>query len=109
MRLVSLRRAGRESVGIVVGAEILALCSCTEVFPVTAVLPTTVRGILEGGDDMLGILRRLVDRVAGQKNIDQLKDIGALQDAASARLAAPIANPTMILAGGMNYRAHLKE
>jgi acylpyruvate hydrolase len=109
MRLVTVCQSGRESVGIVIDDHILDLAGCVDVFPAASAIPHCVRGILEGGADVLMLVRRIADRAGNGQGIDHLRDLGALIHASSAKLGAPISNPRMIFAGGLNYHGHLKE
>jgi acylpyruvate hydrolase len=99
MHLVTLApRNGRPaSPGVLIGDEALDLSGNG--------LPASLRGILEGGPETLDAVRRLAD--AARRAPDPLRASGALA-AGRARLA-PIADPQMILAAGMNYHSHLKE
>jgi acylpyruvate hydrolase len=106
MRLVTLRRYA-PGAGIVVGDDILDIAASGAVIPAARAVPLTVRGILEGGDDVLDLLRRVADRVG--RDADRLRESAALVPLAGAKLAAPIPDPGIILSGGLNYHAHLKE
>jgi 2-keto-4-pentenoate hydratase/2-oxohepta-3-ene-1,7-dioic acid hydratase in catechol pathway len=70
-----------------------------------------VREILEAGEAALALVRSIRDDVlAGQGSLrERLLADGALVPTVSARLMAPIPDPGMILAAGLNYRAHLNE
>jgi 2-keto-4-pentenoate hydratase/2-oxohepta-3-ene-1,7-dioic acid hydratase in catechol pathway len=108
MRLVSLRRhAPGSGAGIVLGTDILDLAACGAVIPAARAVPLTVRGILEGGDDLIDLLRRIGDRAG--RDADRLRESDALIPLAGAKLAAPVPDPGIILSGGLNYHAHLKE
>ena len=109
MRLVTLRRPGGGGAGIVLGTEILDLAGCADVFPAARAIPHTVRGVLEGGDEVLELVRRIADRAGSGRDVDRLRESGALIAAAGAKLAAPIPDPGVILSGGMNYHGHLRE
>ena len=62
--------------------------------PIAGWIPTSVRRILEGGDEALDIVRRVVDKAAGKDGVAaQLREAGALAPAASTRLLAPIPDP----------------
>ena len=85
MHLVTFEAAGKPRPGAISGEGIVDLSA----------VAADVKGILEAGS--LEAARRLA---ASAKNPVPLK---------SARLLAPIQNPGMVLAGGMNYHEHLKE
>lgn len=107
MQLVMLQHPGRRGAGLVCGEQILDLGAAGDVIPAAHLVPLTVRGILEAGDEALVELRRIADTAARQT--DQLHEAGALVPRASARLLAPIPDPAIVLACGLNYRAHLAE
>jgi acylpyruvate hydrolase len=107
MHLVTLLRNIPGGAGIVLGDDILDLAGCAEALPAARALPRTIRGILEGGDTSLDLVRRVAD--LAQDNVDRLRASGALIPTAAARLAAPLPDPGMILSAGLNYHAHLRE
>jgi len=111
MRLVTLRNSGNPAPGVVVNDAILSIAACGEIFPEARCVPASVRGILEGGDAALGIVRRILERATatGGSERHQLEEYGAFVPSASAELLAPIPDPHMVLSCGMNYRAHLAE
>jgi 2-keto-4-pentenoate hydratase/2-oxohepta-3-ene-1,7-dioic acid hydratase in catechol pathway len=110
MRLYTLQlnRSGGAAVGV--GGDILDLAAAGEAVPAARLLPRSVRGILEAGDEALALLRRVVDLVGGTSSLaDRLKESGALLPSGQAKLLAPIPDPGFVLSCGMNYHAHLKE
>ena len=111
MRLVTLNNAGSRSAGVIVGDNILNLSACSTIMGETTSVPTTVRGILEGGQPMLDRVRSLEDLAHEGRSgvLDRLRAAGALFPRASAKLLAPVPDPHLVLSCGMNYRQHLKE
>lgn len=111
MHLVTLNVAGRASPGVIAGNEVLDLQACAPVLPAARCVPGSVRGILEAGDAGLDLVRSLHDQVmvARASLKEQLWECGALARKDNANLLAPIPDPGMILAGGMNYHGHLGE
>ncbi len=111
MRLVTLNNSGSQSAGAVVGDNVLNLSACATVMGETRGIPTTMRGILEGGQQMLDRVRSLADlaREANSDLLDRLRAAGCLTRSASANLMAPIPDPHLVLSCGMNYRQHLRE
>lgn len=108
MQLVTL--AARPGAGVVLGEEIVDLAGCRDAAPAARSLPPTVRGILEGGDAALDLVRRVADAIGASAGLaDRLREAGALVKRADARLLAPIPDPALILSCGMNYREHLRE
>ncbi len=108
MQLVTL--AARPGAGVVLGEEIVDLVGCREAVIAARLLPPTVRGILEGGDAALDIVRRVADAIGSSPSLgDRLREAGALVKRADARLLGPITDPALILSCGMNYHAHLRE
>jgi 2-keto-4-pentenoate hydratase/2-oxohepta-3-ene-1,7-dioic acid hydratase in catechol pathway len=110
MHLFTIRNAGRSGAAVGIGAEILDLAGAAEAVPAARAVPPSVRGILEGGEEMLGQVRRVVDQVGSGATLgDRLRESGALLARDRARLLAPIPDPGFILSCGMNYHAHLRE
>jgi len=111
MKLVTLGNTGHCGPGVLAGEEILDLRACAAALPAARLVPSSVRGILEGGDEALELVRKLLGQaLEGKVSVqDRLHECGALIPGDKARLAAPIPDPGMILSCGMNYRAHLKE
>jgi len=108
MQLVTL--AARPGAGVVLGTEIVDLAGCGAAIPSARLLPPTVRGILEAGDDALDLARRVADAVGASAGLaDRLRAAGALVAREGTRLLAPITEPGLILSCGMNYREHLRE
>ena len=71
-------------------------------------LPASLLSILEGGDEALGFVRRIVDRAEAGTGEDELLSTRALLRS-DTQLLAPIPAPRMVLATGMSYKAHLAE
>ncbi len=105
MRLVTL--AGQGSPGLDINGRILDIRASADVLPGASLIPESVRGILQAGDEALALLRRIQD--AAMKQEQRLRECGMLVSIREARLAAPVPDPGMILSCGMNFRAHLKE
>jgi 2-keto-4-pentenoate hydratase/2-oxohepta-3-ene-1,7-dioic acid hydratase in catechol pathway len=89
MKLVTMEVDGRPRAGLIDGEDIIDTHACD------ASIPSEVRGILEAGG---------LDRVRALRGFAKHRI-----PRASAKLLAPIPNPGMVLAAGMNYYAHLKE
>ncbi|MPZ98431.1 MAG: hypothetical protein GEU80_03675 [Dehalococcoidia bacterium] len=94
MRLVTYRQGDAERAGAMLdGDRILDLNRAD------ASLPSTVRGLLEGGPEVLERARRAVEDA----------EAGAMVALADAELLAPVPDPSKVLAIGLNYRAHALE
>jgi 2-keto-4-pentenoate hydratase/2-oxohepta-3-ene-1,7-dioic acid hydratase in catechol pathway len=111
MHLVTLSVAGRAAPGILIGEEILDLGAAAGVLPAAGLVPASMRGLLEGGDAALELVRSIRRQVLEDEGSlsTQLRDRGALVSAADVTLLAPVPDPGVILGAGLNYRAHLKE
>ena len=111
MHLVTLSSAGQATSGVLVGEEILDLVAASDVLPAAGPVPRSIRGILEAGDAALALTKLIRDQVLGDRGSlkERLRSSGALAGAAQAKLLAPLPDPGLILAAGLNYHAHLKE
>lgn len=111
MRLVTLQSFPRSSAGVVLGEQVINLAACAVLLPDAHCIPTSVRGILEGGETALDLTRRVSDRIAGASDslLEQLSARGALIPLREARLLAPVPDTRLVLSCGMNYRKHLHE
>ena len=107
MRLVNLRISGTGHLGVVMGDAILDVPQARAASPAQD-LPNDVRAAMASP-----ARDRLQAFVAGIEEDDalrkRLQDNGALLPYASADIAAPIADPGLLLAIGMNYHDHLRE
>lgn len=110
MQLVTMSLRGRPVPGVVVGEEILDFGSATSACPEAALVPTSLRGLLAGGEAALGIVHRIVDQVRESADLQhRLQEAGSLTRFSEARLLSPIPDPAMVLCCSLNYREHLKE
>lgn len=90
--------------------EILHLGKAAQPGTLEAWLPTSVKAILQAGEEGLAVARRIVARVeaAGVAEREQLRASGALTPPGT-RLLAPVPNPSLVVAAGLAYRSHLAE
>jgi 2-keto-4-pentenoate hydratase/2-oxohepta-3-ene-1,7-dioic acid hydratase in catechol pathway len=111
MRLVTLKNAGRPTVGVVVGDNIINLAASAECVPRATAIPCSMRKILESGESCLSLIRTVIDIIQSNKNglREQLLSIQAIIPFDEKQLLAPIPNPNVVLSCGMNYRKHLEE
>lgn len=74
-------------------------------------IPNSLRDILEGGEEGLEFIRRLVDQVeeAPESKRDNMREQGALLLLVTTKLLAPVPQPALIVSAGKNYGQHLKE
>jgi acylpyruvate hydrolase len=108
MQFVTLAR-GRAA-GIVIGDDVLDFSACREVLDPARLIAPSVRGILEGGETALDLVRRAVDACGSSDGVrDRLREIGALTKREETVLFAPIPDPGLILSCGLNYHEHLRE
>ena len=91
MRLVTFNCRGHQSIGKLVGNQVIDLARAD------ALLPATMRALLEGGPALLERARHIDPEQAPSYPL------------ADVRLDAPVPNPSKFLAIGMNYRKHVEE
>jgi acylpyruvate hydrolase len=112
MKLLTLDRGPHGHVGVLLGkGEVLDLAALALSWPPARMIPQTVRGILEVGEDAFDAVKRAVAHVA-RMSADERHALAAaqgLRPVASTPLLAPIPEPRLILSAGMNYGRHLKE
>ena len=110
MQFVTLALGGRQAPGVVIDGDVLDLTGCVGHLPEAVMVPATMRGIIQGSDAALDLVRRIVGKVGESKALAQtLKQAGVLIPRANARLLSPIPEPSMVLCCSLNYREHLKE
>ena len=110
MRLCTRAVAGEQHPGLLIEGEVLDLLAATEVLPEALPVSMSVRQIIEAGLSARERLKRLELLVRSNEAIsDRLRKRNALTSAADTVLAPAISNPGMVLAAGLNYRAHLEE
>ena len=78
---------------------------------ITKWLPGSVREILDAGEEGLDAIRQIVGRIdnVNDEQHQQLLNVKALRPLSETPLLAPIPEPRLILALGMNYLSHLAE
>ncbi len=107
MKLVSFTD---DRAGVLVEGQILDLDAASEVIDGLRTLPKTVLGILRAGSEGLTALSAVVEHIRSDGPLQaSLRAAGALVDPVQAKLGAPLSNPPLILAAGMNYTDHLEE
>ena len=111
MKLVTIDAPPAGRAGALIGDDILDLGRVAPAIPIAGWIPTSVKRILEGGEEAIDIVRRVVDQAAAGKDGlgAQLRELGAITPAGATSLLAPIPDPTCIWSCGLNYGEHLKE
>lgn len=102
-------RGGRP--GVLTGdGEVLDLLGAIEGGTIARWMPSSVRGILEAGNDGLDMVRRVLDDVDSSADArNALRESGALRAFDATPLLAAVPNPYLILSEGLNYYSHLAE
>lgn len=111
MKLVTLDCVPGGQVGAVLqSGEILHLERAKSEGTFEAWLPATMRGVLAAGEPGMACLRTMVARAedAGDAEREAMRASGALLPA-TARLLAPVPDPTMIISIGQAYHSHVHE
>jgi 2-keto-4-pentenoate hydratase/2-oxohepta-3-ene-1,7-dioic acid hydratase in catechol pathway len=111
MKLLTIDAGPTGRAGVLLGTgEVLDLAALPASDSLARWIPTSVRGILEGGDEALGVLRKIVDGVeSDDAELGRLREVGVLTPYADTPLRAAVPDPALVLSTGMNYRTHLQE
>jgi acylpyruvate hydrolase len=111
MKLVTIGNTATGSPGAMLRSEeILHFSKAAKPGTLEVWIPGSIRAILEGGKDALGLVRQLVDRVEALPAADResLRASGGISPA-NTPLMAPIPNPRLLLAAGLAFKSHLAE
>ncbi|MGP3937864.1 fumarylacetoacetate hydrolase family protein [Nonomuraea sp. KM88] len=111
MKLLTIDAGPAGHAGVLLSTgEVLDLVALPPSFSPARKIPPSVRGILEGGDETLAVLRKIVDAVeSDQAGLTRLREAAALTPYARTPLLAVVPDPALVLSTGMNYRTHLQE
>lgn len=110
MHLVSFKAPPAGRVAVLVNGEALIFDIAQATLPVLSDVPSNLRALLESGSNALAKVRDAAHRVSIDPSLaDQLRAAGALRHYEASELSAPIPNPGLLLAAGMNYLDHLAE
>ena len=112
MKFATIDNAGGSHLGVQKGSdEILDLVLLRGVVPRANLVPKSLRGLLEAGEDAIELVRRCIGDVDGLSTDgrERLVETGTLSPFDSTPLLAAIPDPKMILSVGMNYGRHLAE
>jgi acylpyruvate hydrolase len=111
MKLVIIANTAAGSPGAMLrSGEILHFSKAAKPGTLEVWIPGSIRAILEGGKDALGLVRLLVDRVEvlPATERENLRAAGGISPA-NTPLLAPIPNPRLLLAAGLAFKSHLAE
>ncbi len=111
MKLVTIDNTAQGCAGAVLrSGEVLHFGKAAAQGTVEIWIPTSIRAILEAGEQGLALVRGLVNRVelASATTHNHLREQGALTPA-NTRLLAPVPNPRLIVAAGLAFKSHLAE
>jgi acylpyruvate hydrolase len=111
MKLVTIANTAAGSPGAMLrSGEILHFSKAAKPGTLEVWIPGSIRAILEGGKDALGLVRLLVDRVEvlPATERENLRAAGGISPA-NTPLLAPIPNPRLLLAAGLAFKSHLAE
>ncbi|NJP94803.1 fumarylacetoacetate hydrolase family protein [Nonomuraea sp. FMUSA5-5] len=110
MRLLTIDAGADGHAGALLGTGDVLDLAATASGPITRRVPPSVRGILEGGEETLGLLKKIVATIeADDTEQERLREAGALTPYAVTPLRAVVPDPALVLSTGMNYRTHLQE
>lgn len=112
MKLVTIAGGAQGRAGSVLASgEVLDLGTAARPGTLEAWLPTSVRELLEAGDEGLALARRIearVESMASSGELEALRSAGVLLPSTTP-LLAPVPNPRLVLAAGLAYKSHLAE
>ncbi|MFM2128938.1 MAG: hypothetical protein RL477_484 [Pseudomonadota bacterium] len=111
MKLVMLRSAEGVRAGALIGeGEVLDFAAASSILPIAGWLPGDVVAIIAGGDDGLGLARRVVDAVASDAGLrGRLREARALLAREQVVLASPLMRPSIVICAGQTFAEHHRE
>ncbi len=112
MKLATIDDSGGGHLGVLIEPDqILDLVLLREIVPRAGLVPRTLRGLLDAGDDGIELVRRCIGDAEGSSagERERLAEIGAIGAFAATPLLAVIPDPRLILSVGLNYGRHLEE
>lgn len=107
MRYATIKTSHGLRPAVVVDDEILDIDAAQSLLAPDIAAPQSLLELIQLGSEGFDLVTNLLGAV-GPKAA-QLRSAGVLKPYASAKLAAPLTNPGMILSVGANYHEHLKE
>jgi 2-keto-4-pentenoate hydratase/2-oxohepta-3-ene-1,7-dioic acid hydratase in catechol pathway len=107
MKLLTLRAGHEFHPAVMAGDDVLDLVLAAGIIPLARFVPKQMRELLAGGPEGLAVIRRVLALAAEAP--EALRLAGALIGFAQAKLAPPVPDPNLIIAGSMNSRGHLHE
>ena len=112
MKFATIDNHAAGHLGVLTGPdEILDLVALRRIVPRAGLVPETLRGLLDAGDDAMELVRRCIGDAEGLSagERDHLAEIGGHGPLATTPLLATIPDPRLILSVGLNYGRHLEE
>ena len=111
MKLLTIDAGAAGHAGVLLGTgEVLDLVSLPATDSLARWIPPSVRGILEGGGEALGVLQGIVGALeSDDEDLRRLREAGVLTPYIGTALRAAVPDPALVLSTGMNYRHHLEE
>ena len=111
MKLVMIRRDTAARAGAMLGSEeVLDFRGAAGALPFAAWLPGDVIAIIAGGDEGLGLARRVVETVANDAGLRaRLRADGAITGLSATALAAPLLRPGIVVCAGQTFAEHHRE
>jgi acylpyruvate hydrolase len=107
MKLATIKDEGANQTGVLIGDEILIPSRHPDLKLASADF-ASMKALLGSGEAQ-NALKRAIDQAITPIGRERLQEAGALRPRGSCRLLAPLPNPSLILAVGMNYRHHLEK
>jgi acylpyruvate hydrolase len=112
MKLLTIDTGGKGHAGVLSkSGEVMDLVRAKSALPNMQLLPETVRGILEGGEQALALVRQCIEAVeamsAEAKGRHRLS--GMLKKVEDTVFLAPIPDPLLVLSAAANYGKHVNE
>lgn len=107
MRYATVKTSHGLRPAVLIDDEILDIDAAQSLLAPDVAAPQSLLEIFQLGNEGHDLVRNLL-RAVGPKAA-QLRSAGVLKPYASAKLAAPLPNPGMVLSIGANYHEHLKE
>lgn len=103
MKLLSLTKEGRYTLGIHTEAGIIDIEQALQSYPSQSVIPATVMEVIEGGDSAVQALNAYVQALPKSDNQAFIVDESTIQ------WGPCVTHPNKIICVGLNYRKHAEE
>lgn len=110
MKLLSFKTSNGISPGVMVGNQVLDIAGAANTLFAARPEFRSMLELLEAGSEALLRVKEVVATLSEDpKLLSDMVRQGFVVDFKSLELTAPVPNPRLVLAGGMNYHAHLRE